>query len=63
MRGQRWLPVTVTVGDRARVEARLARRALPRRLRERLEMVKARALGEVVAAICRWTGRSPRTVP
>jgi transposase len=44
------------------VEALLGRAALAPRLRERLEMVKAAALGYDVAAIARWSGRTPRTV-
>jgi len=31
-------------------------------VRERLEMVKAAALGQDLAAIARWSGRSPETV-
>ena len=42
---------------RAAVEAVLARRDLAPRQRERLEMVKAAALGADVAAIARWSGR------
>jgi transposase len=48
--------------ERAEWEARLRRRELPPRVRERLEMVKAAALGQEVAAIARWVGRSPPTV-
>jgi len=62
MRGQRWRPITVTPEERAQVEARLSRRDLSSRVRERLEMVKARGLGQDLAAICQWSGRSPRTV-
>jgi transposase len=62
MRGQRSPAVTVTAEERAQVEARLARRDLPPRVRERLEMVKARGLGQDIGAISRWSGRSPRTV-
>jgi transposase len=47
---------------RARVEAALRRRDLSPRMRERLEMVKARALGSDLAAIATWSGRSVRTV-
>lgn len=46
----------------AQVEALLRHRDLPPRQRERLEMVKAAALGEEVASIARWSGRTPRTV-
>jgi transposase len=62
MRGERRPPVVVTAEERAVVEARLARRDLPRRVRERLEMVKARAVGQGIPAISDWSGRSPRTV-
>jgi transposase len=44
------------------VETGLRRRALPPRVRERLEMVKAVALGQELASITRWSGRSARTV-
>jgi len=48
--------------QRAAVEALLARRELAPRQRERLEMVKAAWLGEDVATIARWSGRTARTV-
>ena len=54
--------ITVTAEERTEVEAVLRRRDLPLRLRERLEMVKAAALGQDVAAIARWSGRTPETV-
>ena len=54
--------ITVTAEERTEVEAVLRRRDLPPRLRERLEMVKAAALGQDVAAIARWSGRTPETV-
>ena len=44
------------------VTERLRRNDLTPRERERLEMVKAAALGYEVVAIARWTGRSTRTV-
>ena len=47
---------------RAAVEAALRRRDLTPRVRERLEMVKAAALGYDEAAIVRWSGRRVRTV-
>lgn len=47
---------------RAAVEARLRRRDLSPRVRERLEMVKASLLGQDLATITAWTGRSARTV-
>lgn len=54
--------LVVTEAPRAAVEARLRRRDLSRRERERLEMVKAAALGYDLAAIAHWSGRSVRTV-
>lgn len=48
--------------DRATVEAALRRGALAPRHRERLEMVKAAALGCDLAAIGAWSGRDGRTV-
>jgi transposase len=47
--------------ERAEWEALLRRRDLGPRERERLEMVKAAALGQGVSAIARWTGRSEPT--
>lgn len=52
----------VTAAQRTVVEAALRRRDLPPRLRERLEMVKAAALGQDLDAIARWSGRRPETV-
>ena len=52
----------ITVEQQARVEAWLRHRDLSPRYRERLEMVKAAGRGEEVAAIARWSGRTPRTV-
>ena len=52
----------VTAAQRLAVEQRLGRRDLSRRERERLEMVKAAALGYDVAAIAQWSGRTARTV-
>src|SRR5437763_2480946 len=52
----------MTAEQRAAVERLLRRRDLPPRVRERLEMVKAAALGQDVAAIARWSGRTARTV-
>jgi len=54
--------IPVTAAQRAAVEARLGARTLTPRLRERLEMVKGAALGQDLAAIVRWSGRSPRRV-
>jgi transposase len=44
------------------VEAQLRRRDLPPRVRERLEMMKAAALGQELDQIARWSGRSVSTV-
>jgi transposase len=52
----------VTAERRAEVEAELRRTDLVPRVRERLEMVKARALGYDLEAIAAWSGRSVRTV-
>jgi transposase len=52
----------VTAAQRPAVEAALRRRDLTPRVRERLEMVKAVALGQDLAAITRWSGRTPATV-
>src|SRR5256714_15538289 len=52
----------ITAEQRAEVETLLRRRDLSARQRERLEMVKAWALGQDLAAIARWSGRTGRTV-
>jgi transposase len=52
----------VSAEQRAAVEHRFQRRDLSRRERERLEMVKAAALGSDEAAITQWSGRTGRTV-
>ncbi len=52
----------ITAEQQVAVEAVLAQRELAQRQRERLEMVKAAWLGEEVATIARWSGRTPRTV-
>lgn len=44
------------------VEVALRRRDLGPRVRERLEMVKGVALGQALAEVARWSGRSDRTV-
>lgn len=54
--------VAITAVQRAAVEAQLRRRDLPPRMRERLEMVKAAALGQEHEQIATWSGRSVRTV-
>ncbi len=46
----------------AEVERLLGQETLNRRVRERLEMVKARALGQEVAQMARWCGRTVATV-
>jgi transposase len=46
----------------ADVERWLRQRELAPRLRERLEMVKARTRGQSIAAIAAWSGRSTRRV-
>jgi transposase len=55
------LPV-ISAAERATVEQLLRQATLPPRVRERLEMVKARALGADLASIARWSGRSVRRV-
>ncbi|HET9005992.1 MAG TPA: helix-turn-helix domain-containing protein [Actinomycetes bacterium] len=52
----------VTAAQRTAVETALRRRDLTPRLRERLEMVKAAALGQDLGDIARWTSRTPGTV-
>src|SRR3954447_11349816 len=47
---------------RTEVARWLRRRDLAPRLRERLEMVKAVALGQDLATIARWSGRTERTL-
>jgi transposase len=54
--------IVVTRKQREEVERQLRRTDLTRRVRERLEMVKAAALGDDVARIARWSGRSVATV-
>lgn len=58
-----WLEVVrIAREQRSAVETRLRRRDLAPRDRERLEMVKAVALGQDVTLIAAWSGRSVRTV-
>ena len=54
--------IAVTVEEGTVVEAALRRRDLSPRVRERLEMVKAVALGQDLDGIARWSGRTPETV-
>src|SRR5215213_8393013 len=59
--GTEWTrPLSAT--QQAALAALLHQRDLAPRWRERLEMVKAAGLGEDVATIARWSGRTPRTV-
>lgn len=44
------------------IEALLRQPTLPPRVRERVEMVKAAALGHDLPSIASWSGRSPRRV-
>src|SRR5258706_4315891 len=50
--------VHISPDQREDVERQLRRTDLTRRVRERLEMVKAAALGDDVERIARWSGRS-----
>ena len=60
---QRQAPViAVTAAQRVAVEGLLRQPALRPRLRERLEMVKAAGLGQDLATIVAWSGRSAETV-
>jgi transposase len=52
----------LTEEQRGAVETTLRQHDLAPRVRERLEMIKALALGQDLAASARWSGRSPRTV-
>ncbi len=52
------MEIPITPEQRESVERQLRRTDLTRRVRERLEMVKAAALGDDVERIARWTGRS-----
>lgn len=58
MDGDRPALVERAQAERTLVEAALRRRDLTPRRRERLEMVKAVALGQDVATIAAWSGRS-----
>ncbi len=60
--GSRAVGITVTREQREDVERQLRRTDLTRRMRERLEMVKAAALGDEVERIARWSGRSEARV-
>jgi len=54
--------ITITPKQREEVERQLQRTDLTRRVRERLEMVKAAGLGDDRERIARWSGRSVETV-
>ena len=54
--------ITVTPKQREDVQRQLRRPDLPGRVRERLEMVKAAALGDDLERIARWSGRAVETV-
>jgi transposase len=54
--------IEIPAAARAAVEAQLRRRDLAPRVRERLEMVKAAALGQELEQIATWSGRSAGTV-
>lgn len=54
--------IALTEDQRRAVVTALRERDLPPRLRERLEMVKAAALGHEVERIAAWSSRTPRTV-
>jgi transposase len=62
MAASAWPVPEVSDKQRDQVVAELQRRDLSPRTRERLEMVKAAALGHGLGEIVRWSGRSPRTV-
>jgi transposase len=52
----------ITIEQQARVEELLRQRELSPRQRERLEMVKAAALGQDRRTIMAWSGRTARTI-
>jgi transposase len=54
--------LSVSPAQHGEVDQWLRRRDLAPRLRERLEMVKALALGQAVPQIAQWSGRTERTV-
>jgi transposase len=62
MRADPATTITVTAEERTAVEAALRWRDLTPRVRERLEMAKAAALGQELDEIARWSGRTPETV-
>jgi transposase len=62
MVGSSWAMPEISDDERGHVEEKLRGRDVRPRMRERLEMVKAAALGRPLDEIARWSGRSPRTV-
>jgi transposase len=62
MAASAWTMPAVSAEQRGTVEALLRRRDLSPRQRERLEMVKAAALGHGLPESARWSGRTVRTV-
>jgi transposase len=57
-----WTVPEISDEQRSEVEETLRRRDVLPRTRERLEMVKAAALGHELDEIVRWSGRSPRAI-
>jgi hypothetical protein len=53
--------ITITPKQRADIERHLQRTDLTRRVRERLELVTAAALGDDLERSARWSGRSGET--
>ena len=62
MVGSSWAMPEISDDERGHVEEKLRGRDVRPQMRERLEMVKAAALGRPLDEIARWSGRSPRTV-
>jgi transposase len=62
MRGRKQEAPSIDPAQRLVIDAMLHERELPPRVRERLEMVKARALGQDLPSIAQWCGRTVRTV-
>jgi transposase len=62
MRGRKQEAPVIGAEQREVVEAVLQQWTLQPRVRERLEMVKARALGQELPRIAQWCGRRVRTV-
>jgi transposase len=54
--------IAITVEQQKTVETALRRQDLTPRVRERLEMVKAVALGQDMALLVAWSGRAERTI-